>query len=445
MSLQLGQTPAIVVSSVDVAKEIAKNHDVVFSNRPQTTSERIIMYGCKDVAFASYGEEWKQKRKMCVIELLSLKRVRSFQFIREEEVAEMVGSIREACGSKKETCLNLSELMIATSNNIVSRCVLGQKYDNPDGHNSFGDLGRKMMRELAAFSVGDFFPLLGWIDFLTGQIQEFKSTFHALDCFYDKVLEEHRTMIKRGNNNDDSQMDNKKDFVDLLLQVQEEGVHNHDFHLSNDNLKAILMDVFAGGGDTTSALLEWAFVELIKNPNIMKKVQEEIRRVVGCKQKIDENDINQMEYMKCVIKETLRFHPPAPLLIPRETLSDVKLKGYDIPSKTKVFLNAWTIQRDPEIWNNPNEFIPERFEKSQVDFMGQHLELIPFGFGRRGCVGISFAIASTEHILANLLCWFNWKLPNNIEDIDMGEVWGLTVCKKEPLHLQAKLYNHMGI
>ncbi|KAL1363830.1 phenylacetaldehyde oxime monooxygenase CYP71AN24-like [Arachis hypogaea] len=449
MSLQLGQTPAIVVSSVDVAKEIIKNHDVVFSNRPQTTSERIIMYGCKDVAFAPYGDEWRQKRKICVLELLSLKRVRSFQSIREEEVAELVDSLRETCGSNKESCVNLSELIIATSNNIVSRCVLGQKYDNnPDGSGSFGELGRKMMRELAAFSVGDFFPFLGWLDFLTGQIQEFKATFHALDCFYDKVLEEHRRMIKKGN-------DDKKDFVDLLLQVQEDGVH-HDFHLSNDNLKAILMDVFAGGGDTTSTLLEWTFAELIKNPKIMKKVQEEVRNVVGYKQKIDENDVNEMEYMKCVIKEILRLHPPAPLLIPRETLSDVKLKGYDIPSKTKVYLNAWTIQRDPEIWNNPEEFIPERFEKSQIDFMGQHLELIPFGFGRRGCAGISFAIASTEHILANLLCWFDWKLPNNnnnddddvgvtkMQDIDMCEIYGLTVCKKVPLHLQPKLYNHMG-
>ncbi|XP_020973352.1 cytochrome P450 71A1 [Arachis ipaensis] len=443
MFLQLGQTPAIVVSSVEVAEEIIKKHDVAFSNKPQTTSGKIILYGCSDVVFAPYGEEWRQKRKICVLELLSLKRVKSFKYIREEEVMELVDIIR----ARKGFSINISELIIATSNNIVSRCVLGQKYDNPDGNSSFGELGRKMMRELAAFSVGDFFPLLGWLDFLTGQIQEFKATFHALDCFYDKVLEEHRRMIKKGNDDD------KKDFVDLLLQVQEDGVH-HDFHLSNDNLKAILMDVFAGGGDTTSTLLEWTFAELIKNPKIMKKVQEEVRNVVGYKQKIDENDVNKMEYMKCVMKEILRLHPPAPLLIPRETLSDVKLKGYDIPSKTKVYLNAWTIQRDPEIWNNPEEFIPERFEKSQIDFMGQHLELIPFGFGRRGCAGISFAIASTEHILANLLYWFDWKLPNNNDDddvgvtkmqhIDMCEIYGLTVCKKVPLHLQPKLYNHMG-
>ena len=236
MFLQLGQTPALVVSSVDVAKEILKNHDVDFSSKPQTTSGKIILYGCTDLAFAPYGEEWRQKRKICVLELLSLKRVRSFQSIREEEVAELVDNIREACASKGP-CVNLSEMLIAASNNIVSRCVLGQKYDTPDGSSSFGELGRKMMRQLAAFSVGDFFPSLGWVDVLTGQIPEFKATFCALDAFFDKVVEEHRRM-KRGDGQSD-----KKDFVDILLQVQENGIH--DFQLTHDNIKAILVVSFS--------------------------------------------------------------------------------------------------------------------------------------------------------------------------------------------------------
>ena len=205
-----------------------------------------------------------------------------------------------------------------------------------------------------------------------------------------------------------------------------------------------MQDMFAGGSDTTSTLLEWTFAELIKNPNSMKKAQEEVRRIVGYKSKVDENDVNQMDYVKCVVKETLRLHPPAPLLIPRETLSDVKLKGFDIPSKTRVFVNAWAIQRDPEFWNRPEEFLPERFESSQVDFMGQDLQYIPFGFGRRACAGISFGLASTEYVLANLLYWFNWKLPNvgvPMQDIDMCEIYGLTVSKKVPLHLEATLYS----
>lgn len=202
--------------------------------------------------------------------------------------------------------------------------------------------------------------------------------------------------------------------------------------------------MFAGASDTTSTLLEWTFAELMKNPSTMKKAQEEIRRVVGHKLKVDENDMNQMNCLKCVVKEALRLHPPAPLLTPRETLSDVKVKGFDIPSKTRVFVNAWAIQRDPEFWNRPEEFIPERFEEQpEIDYKGQDLQFIPFGSGRRGCAGITFGLASTEFVLANLLYWFDWKLPKIgviMQDIDMSEIYGITVCKKVPLHLEPTLH-----
>ena len=202
--------------------------------------------------------------------------------------------------------------------------------------------------------------------------------------------------------------------------------------------------MFVGGSDTTSTTLEWAFAELLKNPNTMKKAQEEVRRVVGSKSKVDENDVNQMNYLQCVIKETLRLRPPLPLLVPRETTSSAKVKGYDIPPKTRVYLNVWAIHRDPELWNNPEDFIPERFESSQVDMKGQDFQLIPFGTGRRGCPGISFGLASTEYILANLLHWFDWKLPGDgvqMQDIDMSESCGLTVSKKVPLHLEPIPYS----
>lgn len=236
MFLQLGQTPTLVVSSADVAKEVYKTHDVAFSNKPQTTAVKIIMYGCMDVAFSPYGEEWRQKRKICVLELLSIKRVRSFQFIREEEVEAMLGAIREACSADKtSSCVNLTEILIETSNNIMSRCVLGRKYDNPDGGISFGELGRKMMKHLATFSVGDFFPLLGWIDVLSGQIPEFKATFRALDSFFDQLIAERKRIMKM-----DSYQPRNKDFVDSLLQIQD-GAGNHDFQLTHDDVKAILM------------------------------------------------------------------------------------------------------------------------------------------------------------------------------------------------------------
>jgi len=200
--------------------------------------------------------------------------------------------------------------------------------------------------------------------------------------------------------------------------------------------------MFLGGTDTTSSALEWAMCELVRNPMIMKKAQEEVRTVVGHKSKVEESDVNKMQYLKCVMKETLRIHPPTPLLAPRVTRSDVKVNGYDIPEKTMVYINAWAMQMDPKLWERPQEFVPERFENIEVDFkIQENFLFIPFGFGRRGCPGTNFAITSIEYVLANLLYWFDWKLPGTATDIDMTEIFGLVVSKKLPLLLKPTTFS----
>ncbi|KAF7838258.1 cytochrome P450 71A1-like [Senna tora] len=264
-----------------------------------------------------------------------------------------------------------------------------------------------------AFSVGNFFPSLGWIDVVTGLIPKLKATIGDLDAIFDDVIAQHKS-LKR--NIEDVQ---RKDFVDILLQIQQEG--SLGFELTHDHIKAILMDMFVGGSDTSSTTMEWAMAELMKNPTKMKKVQEEVRRVVGHKSKVDGSDVKQMKYLEFVVKETLRLHPPGPLLLPRETRSSVKLRGYDIPSKISVLINAWTIQRDPQVWERAEEFIPERFENSEIDFKGQDFQFIPFGSGRKGCPGISFGVVMVEYVLANILYWFDWKLPSTAQDMDMIE------------------------
>ena len=186
--------------------------------------------------------------------------------------------------------------------------------------------------------------------------------------------------------------------------------------------------------------------ELLRNPRVMKKAQEEVRKIVGKRPKIDTYDINNMEYLKCVIKENLRLLPPLPLLAPRLTSASVKLGGYHVPAKTIVFINAWEIQRDPSVWEKPEEFIPERFENNPFDFIGQDFELVVFGGGRRGCPSMMFGMASMEYMVANLLYWFDWKLfgngsPTSSEDLDMSEVYRLSVSKKSALHVLAMPYS----
>lgn len=201
--------------------------------------------------------------------------------------------------------------------------------------------------------------------------------------------------------------------------------------------------MFAAGTDTTFTALEWVMSELLRHPRVMKKLQNEVRGIARNKTEITEDDLVGMHHLKAVIKENLRLHPPAPLLVPRVSTQDVKIKGYDIKANTQVIVNAWTIGRDPKSYNNPEEFEPERFLNSAIDYKGDSFQYIPFGAGRRGCPGIQFALAVKEIALANLVHRFDWTLPVGVrgEDLDMSESTGASIHRKYPLKAVAIPYS----
>ncbi|KAL3748112.1 hypothetical protein ACJRO7_009355 [Eucalyptus globulus] len=166
----------------------------------------------------------------------------------------------------------------------------------------------------------------------------------------------------------------------------------------------------------------------------MNILQTEVRKIANGKPNITDEDLEKMHYLRAVLKETLRLHPSLPIF-PRLSTQDVKIRGYDIAKGTIVFVNAWTIGRNPSKWTEPNEFKPERLLKSSVDFKGQDFEMIPFGAGRRVCPGESFVMATNELVLANLVNKFDWALPEGLkaEDLDMTECPGITIQRKVPL------------
>ncbi|KAF5176475.1 Cytochrome p450 [Thalictrum thalictroides] len=410
-----------------MGREIMKTHDVVFSNRPITTAAKEFLYGGKDVAFAPLGEYWRQMRRVCVIDLLSLKRVQSFEFVREEEIANMVNKINQACLMKSD--VNLTDLISVITNNIISRVALGRSLE---GKSEGAKLTKEVMEHFGVFSVGDMFPSLGWIDELTGLKKRMRKTSTAMHRFLDEVVEEHLISKKEGAQAD------RKDLVDLLLEAEKDPTLGVEF--TRQNLRAVIMDMFVAGTDTTYTTLEWAMSELANLPVVMKKVQEEVRQVIGKTTKVNESDTSKMNYFNCVIKETLRMHPALVLSLPRVSTSSTNIQGYQIPDKTRVIVNLWAICRDPQVWDKPNEFIPERFMNNSIDFRGKDFEFIPFGAGRRGCPGLTFGLMSVEAILANLLYWFDWELNSGAEKIDMTEAFGLSVNLEKPLRLVPKAH-----
>ena len=187
--------------------------------------------------------------------------------------------------------------------------------------------------------------------------------------------------------------------------------------------------------------------EMLKNPKVMAKAQAEVRGIFSGKGNADETMIHELKFLKLVIKETLRLHPPVPLLIPRESRDRCEIYGYEIPVKTRVIINAWAIARDPENWTDPERFIPERFLDGSIDYHGTNFEYIPFGAGRRMCPGVLFSMASVELALAQLLYHFDWKLPNGTqhEELDMSEDFCASLRRKQNLHLIPFKYRPLSV
>jgi len=224
-------------------------------------------------------------------------------------------------------------------------------------------------------------------------------------------------------------------FLGALIRLQKESSANFD--LDDNTIVALMFDMFAAGSETSSLTLNWCMTELLRSPAVMAKAQAEVRDAFKGKNKITEQDLEGLRYLRLVIKETLRLHPPGPVLIPRVCRETCQVMGYDIPKGTVLFINVWSIGRDPKYWDNPSEFKPERFESNNLDYNGTNFKYLPFGAGRRVCPGINLGLDNIELVLASFLYHFDWKLPDGIEpkDVDMSEASGMAASKKTSLIL----------
>ncbi|KDO39891.1 hypothetical protein CISIN_1g013651mg [Citrus sinensis] len=433
MSLRLGFSPSLVVSSVKMAKEILKTHGLQFCSRPASVAQQKLSYNGLDLAFSPYYEYWREIRKICVIHLFNSNRAKKFRPIREDEVSRMMEKISKSVAASNP--VNVSEVMMSLTSTIICRIGFGKRYDEDKATSGRSRFHTLLNETLVSFFVPDYFPLIGWIDKLTGMMQRLQNSFQELDRFYQELMDEHLDP-----NRTKSELAQQEDIIDVLLQIRKNCGFKVDLTL--DHIKAVLMNVFVAGADTSAATVVWAMTYLMKNPRAMKKVQLEIRSLIGGnKGFVNEDDVQELHYLKAVVKETMRLQPTVPLLIPRETIQKCVIDGYAIPAKTRVFVNAWAIGRDPEAWENPEEFYPERFIDSCIDFKGQHFELIPFGAGRRICPGLNMGIATVDLALANLLYKFDWEMPLGIKshDLDFDVLLGIAMHKKNALSLLPKL------
>ncbi|KAI3676705.1 hypothetical protein L1987_86318 [Smallanthus sonchifolius] len=427
--LQLGQVEAILISSPPLAKEIMKTHDISFADRPKLLAAEIIAYNYIDIGFAPYGDYWKQMRKICVLELLSARKVQSFRSIREKESWNLVESV----AMQRLNTVNLSNMIFTMFNTIISRITIGSRCKDQV---ILIALIQETISLGGGFDVSDLFPSITLLPLITGTRKKMMKIREKMDAIFDSIILDHQERRVIGQNDHENE-----DLIDVLLRIKDDG--GLQFPLAFDNIKAVILDMFTAGTDTSSVTVEWVMSELMKNPRVMKKAQDELRQVFKGRAMIHESDIQELDYLKLVIKETLRLHPPIPFLLPRECRENCEIGGYNIYVKTKVIINAWMIGRDTDYWIDAESFIPERFGDSSYNKIGTEFEYIPFGSGRRMCPGMALGLANVELPLARLLYHFDWELPNGatFEDLDMSESFGASLKRKNNLLLIPHPYN----
>ncbi|KAL4574056.1 hypothetical protein LXL04_020878 [Taraxacum kok-saghyz] len=430
MLLHIGSVPSLVVSSTEAGREIMKTHDIAFASRPNTRMFRAISYNLKEITVAPYGEYWRQAKSILTLQLLSNKKVQTYNGLREKVISECVDKITDCFLANKPA--DLSDLFSSLTNDITCMATFGRTYNEGEIGKKFKKILQEFSEVLGSFYFEDSIPQLAVVDRLRGLSAKVDRVAVDFDEFLQGVVDE--TITKMRNNSDRiCDEDGVETFIEGLLKVQKEDIIG--ITIDADVIKALLLDAYVAGTDTSSSVLEWAMTELLLHPDRLKKVQDEVRSVLNGREEITDEDLDNMPYLKAVIMETTRLHPPLPILPPRVARHDVEVMGYDIAEGTRVYVNVYAIMRDPKVWDKPEMFLPERFMESSIDFVRHNFELLTFGAGRRGCPGRAFAMAINEKVMATVLSRFDWSLPQGVKpkDVDMNETFGLANHRKVPL------------
>ncbi|KAL8132288.1 hypothetical protein AgCh_007964 [Apium graveolens] len=431
--LKLGSVNTMVIQSANAAADFFKNHDLPYANRVVPDAMTAWSFDQASLGFAPYGAYWRMLRKIFSTELLVQRRLNDSTVIREKFIDRLVDWIEEEAaaspglGGSGE--VELPHLLFLMALNLVGNLILSRDlFDlkSKEGQEFFNAMNNVMVWA-GKPNVADFWPFLKWLDPQRIKKNMVKDMGIAVNLAASFVKERSRQNISDSKNAN-------KDFLDMLLEFKGDGKEWHD-KISDHNISIIILEMFFGGSETTSSTIEWVLAELLRSPETMKKVKEELHRVIGPNKKIKESDIDKLSYLQAVVKETLRLHPALPLLLPRYSTKDTNYMGYLIPKGTQVFVNAWAIGRDPDVWEDPSSFKPERFLDSTIEYNGQNFEMIPFGSGRRICMGLDLAHRILHLCLATLLWSFDWQLDisSTPETMDMRERMGITLRKLVPL------------
>ncbi|CAI9111758.1 OLC1v1012070C1 [Oldenlandia corymbosa var. corymbosa] len=436
MAFSVGFTRFIISSTPETAKEVLNSS--AFADRPVKESAYELLFH-RAMGFAPYGEYWRNLRRISATYLFSPKRISHSGVFRTEVGMKMVGEIKRVMEGNGQ--VGVKKILHFGSLNNVMMSVFGKCYDfnthggDDEGAEQLESLVSEGYELLGIFNWTDHFPILGWFD-LQGVRKRCRELVAKVNVFVGNIIEEHR--LKRAEKIDaDEDIEVSGDFVDVLLDLEKEN------KLSDSDMIAVLWEMIFRGTDTVAILLEWILARMVLHPDIQSKAQSEIDSLVGVgenRRMITDSDLPNLPYLHAIVKETLRMHPPGPLLSwARLAIHDTQVGNHFIPAGTTAMVNMWAITHDENVWSEPEKFMPERFIEQDVHIMGSDLRLAPFGSGRRVCPGKALGLATVQLWLAQLLQNFKW-IPcddgdNNI--VDLSECLKMSMEMKTPLVCRA--------
>ncbi|CAH8310949.1 unnamed protein product [Eruca vesicaria subsp. sativa] len=413
-SLRLGTRLVFVVSSHSIAEECFTKNDVVLANRPEFIVGKYIGYNSTTMVGSSYGDSWRNLRRIGTIEIFSSLRLNSFVSVRKDEIRRLILSLSKNSQQEYAKVEMRPLFMNLTINNIL-RMVAGKRFygDGTEDDDEARHV-RQLITEVAvrggAGNVANYIPILRWLTSYEKQVKELAG---RVDGFLQNLVNEKRAEKVKGNT-----------MIDHLLSLQE----TQPDYYTDVIIKGIILVMIIAGTDTSGGTLEWAMANLLNHPEVLKKARTEIDEVIGSDRLIEEQDIVKLPYIQNIMSETLRLYPVVPMLLPHLASEDCMVAGYDVPRGTMVLVNAWAIHRDPKMWEEPEKFKPERFEKE-----GEEKKMLPFGMGRRACPGSGLAQRLVTLALGSLVQCFEWERAGE-EYVDMTEAEkGTTMGKATPL------------
>ncbi|KAG5604907.1 hypothetical protein H5410_026399 [Solanum commersonii] len=226
-----------------------------------------------------------------------------------------------------------------------------------------------------------------------------QGSFKVFDEFFEKIIDKHIHTHEQKQN---------KDFVDTMMDIMQ-------------SREAKFYTCLAAM-DTITSSTEWIQTELLRHSQVTKKLQKELQEVVGFDRTVGESDLENLNYLDMVVKEGLRMHPVAPLFY-HKSMEDCVIDGFHVQKGSRIIINCYTIHMDPNVWPEPEKFLPERFVGSNVYFCGLHFHLVPFGSERKSFPGMQLAVTIVRLVVVQLVHCFKWELPNSMQpcDLDIDE------------------------